>query len=163
MYLPNPGPPQPMPGWPQQGQQQQPAPPVGFHPSGPAPYAAPVGYEPPPMPVRGYSLIHDHSVIGDSAYFEHSCGVLVSVSGSNRIVTASGGEAPRVIPGGEIREIRVNTAMGRNEGVFHIATKQGLYLSLMPKSPSRSDAEVAESGGRPATVEDLRNRLGLIE
>ena len=160
MYLPNPGPPQPMPGWPQQGQQQQPAPPVGFYPSGPAPYAAPVGYAPPPVPVRGekavvYSLIHDHSVIEDSAYFEHSCGVLVSVSGSNLIVTASGGEAPRVIPGGEIREIRVNTAMGRNEGVFHIATKQGLYLSLVPKSLSREDAR--------ATVEDLRNRLGLID
>ncbi len=124
-----------------------------------APYGAPA-WTPQPGAVRGakapvFKVLHDHSRSVDKAYFGNSCGALVSVSGSNLTFTASGGEAPRVIPGADIREIRLNTVVGREAGVFHIATRQGLYLSLAPATSGRDEAE--------AIIQDLRSRLGMGE
>ena len=133
--------------------------PQQYGPPGPAPYAMPA-YTRPAAMTRGakapvYEVIHDHAVIGDKNYFEKSCGALLTVSGSNLTFTATGGEAPRVIPASEIHEIRMNTLVGREFGVFHIATKQGLYISIAPRSANRDDGRAA--------VDDLRSRLGLSE
>jgi hypothetical protein len=98
-------------------------------------------------------VVHDHYRVGDKAYFEDSCGALLSVDGNNLTFTASGGEGPVVIPAGDILEIRLNTTVGRSAGAFHIATKKGLYLNLVPESGKSDD-------GR-ADVDQLRKLLGL--
>lgn len=146
---------QPAPGqYPPQGQN-----PYGAYAPPPAPYGAPSGYsngygatrgEAAPKPLK---VIHDHSQLGDKSYFEKGCGALVAVTGGNLTFTPSGGEAPLVIPTSEIREIRLNSTVGREIGAFHIATKQGLYLNLAPASANRDD-------GR-ADVNALLHGLGL--
>lgn len=169
-YQPNPAMNGPMPGW----VPAPPAPPTANQPGGggggpfsspeynapaPTPYNVPT-YAPVPAVNRGvkatlFKVIHDHSQIGDAAYFERACGALLFVSGSNLTVTPSGGEAPLVIPVQDIVEIRVNNAIGKEFGIFHIATRQGLYLSLAPDSPS------PEEGRR--LVGELRSGLGVSE
>lgn len=71
----------------------------------------------------------------------------------NLTITASGGEAPRLIPASEIREIRLNTIAGKDVGSFHITTRKGLYLHLAPVSGKADEAR--------ATVEMLRQQLGM--
>ena len=127
------------------------------YPSGPAPYSG-NGYAPPGGATRGekpplFKVIHDHSRVGDSAYFQKSCGALLSVSGSNLTFTPSGGEASLVIPATDILEIRMNTLVGRDAGEFHVGTRQGLYLSVVPASQDRDEARAA--------VDALRAKLGL--
>ena len=101
-------------------------------------------------PIR---VLHDHSQLGAQAYFEPSCGALLAVDGQNLTFTPSGSEGPLVIPAAEIVEIRMNVAVGRDVGAFHVITKQGLYLHLAPEN---GDAEQ----GR-ADVDELRKQLGL--
>lgn len=140
--------------------QQQPQGQYGYAPP-PDPYGAPNNYQrrrgamrgaaaPPPIKV-----IHDHSQVGDKDYFEKGCGALLAVDGGNLTFTPSGGEAPQVIPATQIREIRLNTTVGRNIGAFHVVTKKGLYLNLAPASGNRDE-------GR-ADVETLRKELGLAD
>ncbi len=102
-----------------------------------------------------YRVIHDHSNIGNKAYFEQSCGGLLAASGTNLTFTGSGGEEPRVIPAADILEIRLNSVIGKDAGVFHIATRQGLYLSLAPESQDREQAR--------ALIEAIRTSLNLNE
>jgi hypothetical protein len=58
-----------------------------------------------------------------------------------------------MIPASEILEIRMNSAVGKEVGSFHIVTKKGLYLYLAP------EAATAEEGR--ADVDALRKQLGL--
>ncbi len=145
-----------------QGQypQQQPTGQYGYAPP-PSPYGAPSNYQaaygatrggPAPKPLK---VIHDHSRLGDKDYFEKGCGALLAVQGGNLTFTPGGGETPLVIPASEIREVRLNTTVGRNIGAFHIATKKGLYLNLAPSTGNRDD-------GR-ADVDSLRKELGLSD
>jgi hypothetical protein len=125
-----------------------------------APYAN-ARYAPRGGRVRGganepvFKVIHDHSDIGNQTYFARSCGGLLSVSGANLTFTASGGEEPRVIPASDILEIRLNSVIGKDAGVFHIATRQGLYLSLAPESQDREQAR--------SLIEAIRASLNLLE
>jgi hypothetical protein len=164
----------PMPGWPATAQNApagqpaypgQGAPnaygrPSYSPPAGPAPYAN-ASFKPRAGRVRGgddepvFRVVHDHSHIGNKTYFEESCGGLLSVSGTNLTFTGSGGEAPRVIPASDILEIRLNSVMGRDAGVFHISTRQGLYLTLAPESQDREQAR--------SLIEAIRANLSLIE
>jgi hypothetical protein len=106
-----------------------------------------------PKPVR---VVHDHSRLGDAAYFENGCGALLSVDGTNLLFTPSGdGEAALVIPMREILEIKINTTAAKEVGAFHIATRQGIYLQVAPDSGNRDDAR--------ALIEDLRKHLGIVE
>jgi hypothetical protein len=139
-------------------QQQQPQQ-AGYYPPPPAdPYRPPQGYRPQGMPTRGESaaaikVVHDHARAGDKAYFANACGALIVVEGGNLTFTPGGGEAPRVIPAAEIAEIRLNTAVGKDVGAFHIVTKKGLYLHLAPASGTADDARTI--------VEALRKQLSL--
>ncbi len=125
-----------------------------------APYAN-ARYAPRGGRVRGesnepiFKVIHDHSNIGNQTYFAQSCGGLLSVSGANLTFTGSGGEEPRVIPASDILEIRLNSVIGKDAGVFHIATRQGLYLSLAPESQDREQAR--------SLIETIRASLSLVE
>lgn len=127
-------------------------------PAAPAPYAN-RQYRPGPRTRGGeepvFRVIHDHSNVGDQTYFEQSCGALLSISGTNLTLTGSGGEAPSVIPASEILDIRVNVLVGKDAGVFHIVTRQGLYLSLAPESQDREQAR--------SWIETIRTRLNLSE
>lgn len=58
-----------------------------------------------------------------------------------------------MIPASEILEIRMNTAVAKEAGAFHIITKKGLYLGLAPQG------ETADEGR--ADVDELRKQLGL--
>lgn len=122
------------------------------------PYKAP-GYGPLVTTTRGdmkpVQVIHDHSQMGDAAYFAKSCGALLSVAESKLMFTPGGGEAPRVIPAADIREVRLNRVVGKDVGAFHITTKEGLYLNLAPASGTAEDGRT--------TVEALRKELGLGE
>jgi hypothetical protein len=88
-------------------------------------------------------VIHDHSQIGAQAYFEPACGALLAADGANLTFTPSGGEDPLVIPASEIIEIRMNSAVGREIGAFHIITRKGIYLHLAPESGNPEDARSA--------------------
>jgi hypothetical protein len=122
------------------------------------PYQAPPTYRPGRTrgdafaPVR---VVYDRSVTTDAAYFERACGALVGVEDNNLTFTTSCGETPYVIPASEILEIRLNLAVGRDAGVFHIATRGGLYLQLALESASRDEAA--------ALIDSLRKHLGLAE
>ena len=140
-------------------------PPSGYAP--PAPYygppaqpmyAAPAGYAPPPGTTRGAAnaplkVIYDESRLGTTAYFEPSAGALLSIEGAYLTFTSSGGEAPRVIPASDIREVRLNSAVGTAAGAFHIATKKGLYFQFAPPSGSPDDAR--------ELIATLRKQLAL--
>ena len=122
------------------------------------PYMAPQYYARPQgrnrngeaQPIR---VVHDHSRLGDTAYFEQPCGALLLVEGRNLTFTPSGGEGALVIPASEIVEIRMNTAVGREVGAFHIITRLGLYLHLAPESAQPEDGRT--------DVDELRKQLGL--
>jgi hypothetical protein len=121
-------------------------------------YAAPQSYARPQRRTRGdeakpIRVFHDHSRLGDAAYFEQPCGALLLVEAGNLTFTASGGEGSLVIPASDIIEIRMNTAVGREAGAFHIITRKGLYLHLAPESAKPED-------GR-ADVDELRKQLGI--
>ena len=98
-------------------------------------------------------VFHDHSRLGDKNYFEPECDTLLVVEGGNLTVTPSGGETAMVIPAAEILEIRMNIAVAKESGAFHIVTKQGLYLHFAPEGATSDE-------GR-ADVDSLRSRLGL--
>jgi hypothetical protein len=140
--------------------QQQPAAyPQGYAPA-PAPYGAPQGYMPAPGATRGEAvqpirIVHDHALLGDDAYFRHSCGALLSIDGAVLAFTSSAGEIPLLIPSSEIQDIRLNVAAGKEVGAFHIVTRKGLYLNLAVESGKREDSR--------AVVEQLRGRLRLGE
>ena len=172
-YAPAPGQPQyapapqGQPGYPPPGQGQPQYAPQGQPGYAPPPqYAAsPAPYAPPPNysyntggPTRGeknkpMKVVHDHSQLGAKQYFDPGCGSLLLVENGNLTLTSSGGEAPRVIPASEIREIRLNTIVGKDVGSFHITTRKGLYLHLAPESGKADE-------GR-STVEKLRQQLGM--
>jgi hypothetical protein len=119
---------------------------------------APAGYSRPQQGRRGGAatairVFHDHSRLGDRDYFEPQCGALLLVEGGALTFTPTGGEAPLVIPVSEILEIRMNTAVAREAGSFHIITRKGLYLHLAPEGAT------AEEGR--ADVDELRKELGL--
>jgi hypothetical protein len=132
---------------------------AGYYPPPPAdPYRPPQGYQPQGMWTRGESaapikVVHDHSRNGDKAYFATGCGALIVVNGGNLTFTPGGGEAPRVIPASEIAEIRLNTAVGKDAGAFHIVTKKGLYIHLAPATGAADDARTI--------VDALRKQLSL--
>ncbi len=102
-----------------------------------------------------FRAIHDQSRVASAHYFDQSYGVLLSVSGTNLTVTSTSGEPLRVIPAADILEIRLNSLIGREQGVFHIATREGLYLALAPESLDRDQAR--------AMIEALRAKLDLVE
>jgi hypothetical protein len=158
-YAPPPQAYAPPPGYPPppQGYAQAPPPYYG-PPAQPNMYAAPAGYAPPPGTTRGAAsaplkVIYDESRLGTAAYFEPSAGALLAVDGANLTFTSSGGEAPRVIPASDIREVRLNSAVGTAAGAFHIATKKGLYFQFAPPSGSPDDAR--------ELIATLRKQLGL--
>jgi hypothetical protein len=141
---------------------QQGPPPAGYAPPGyyaPAdPNAAPANYAPPAAVRRGDAfkpmrVVHDHSLANAPAYFADACGALLSVDGTTLTFTPGGGEAPRVIQANDIREMRMNTTVGKDVGAFHISTKQGLYLNLAPESGKPEDAR--------AMIDALTKALGL--
>ena len=97
------------------------------------PYAPPANYgrrgargdQAPPMKV-----FYDRSHAGDSAYFNNPCRALLAVDeGGSLTVTPGCGEASLVIPASEIVDLRMNVAVGKQIGAFHIATAKGLYLT----------------------------------
>jgi hypothetical protein len=88
-------------------------------------------------PVR---VFYDRSRFGDPAYFENACGALLSAGDGVLTITSGCGEAPLVIPAAEISDVRMNVAIGKEIGAFHIATTKGLYLALATESGSRDDA-----------------------
>ena len=103
-------------------------------------------------PIR---VVHDHALLGDSAYFSDGCGALIGSASGALTFTPSGGESPLVIPAGEVSDIRLNTTVGKEIGAFHIMTRKGLYLNLATESGKREDARAA--------VEELRRQFGLTE
>ena len=128
----------------------------------PAAYAAPAGYARPTQARRGDEMkpirvFHDHSRLGDANYFEPPCGALLAVEGGNLTFTPTGGEAPLVIPATEILEIRMNTAVAKEAGAFHVITKQGLYLHLAPESATADEGRADVDQLR----KQLRKQLGL--
>lgn len=161
-------------GYPPQGQMPQGGAPGGYPPQGQMPqgqmqaypppgYSMPVDpYRPPPgyAPPQGYrgaaatafKVAHDHALSGDAAHFARGCGALLTVEGSSIVFTPGGAEAPRVIPASDIIDVRLNTAVGRDVGAFHILTTKGLYLHLAPESGKADDAR--------AVVETLRKAAG---
>ena len=161
-YRQNMEPPAPMPGWqPQQPQQAGGGPmspqPVGAYPAAPQPYGAP-SYPSGTQVTRGakpqsWKVVHDHTQGGVEAYFAQHCGALLSVDKNQLTFTGSGGEAPLSIPSGDIREIRMNSVIGKEVGAFHVATRQGLYLHLVLDSGDPVEARVV--------VDALRQALGL--
>ena len=102
-----------------------------------------------------FRVLHDHSQIEDEAYFERTCGTLLSVNGSNLIITPGGGESALVIPAREVVEIRLNNFIGKEFGVFHVITRQGLYSSF---APSTSNPDSSRQ-----IVSELRNLLNISE
>jgi len=145
-------------GQPQKGYPPQQAQYPQYYAQRPAPYGAPAGYARPRQARRGdeakpIRVFHDHSRLGDANYFEPPCGALLLVEGGNLTFTPTGGEAPLVIPAAEIVEIRMNTAVGKEVGAFHIITRKGLYLHLAPEGATSDE-------GR-ADVDELRQQLGL--
>ena len=102
-------------------------------------------------PIR---VVHDHSQLGDKAYFEPACGALLTVEDGELIFTSSL-EEPRSIAASEIVELRMNVEVGRAIGAFHILTKRGLYLNLAPEAATREEGRMF--------VEALRKQLGLGE
>ena len=99
-------------------------------------------------------VMHDHSRLGDKAYFETACGALLIVQEGQLIFTSTA-EAPRTIAASEIIELRLNSEVGRGAGAFHVVTRRGLYLNLAP------EAGTSEAGS--AVVISLRKQLGLGE
>jgi hypothetical protein len=134
--------------------------PAAASPATAGPYRAPMGYARRQGFTRGegdvvMKVVHDHSQLGATAFFEPACGALLAVENGNLTFTPGGGEAPLVIPASEIREIRINSLVGKDVGAFHISTKQGLYLDLAPDSGASDEGH--------ADVETLRKQLGLGE
>ena len=149
---------QPQPQVMQQYPQQQPQRPQQYAQQRSAPYGASAGYARPQQTRRGDAaqsirVFHDHSRLGDTNYFEPPCGALLLAENGSLTFTPTGGEAPLVIPASEIMEIRMNTAVAKMAGAFHIITKKGLYLGLAPQG------ETADEGR--ADVDELRRQLGL--
>jgi hypothetical protein len=122
------------------------------------PYLAPTGYARPQQARRGSAglpikVFHDHSRLGDSAYFDPPCPALLLVENGGLTFTPGGGEPPLLIPTSEIIEIRMNTMVAKEAGAFHIITKSGLYLALAPAGATTQE-------GR-ADLDELRKQLGL--
>lgn len=151
-------------GYPPPGQM-----PPGQMPPGQMPAYPPQGYAMPADPYRpppGYAMapgyrgtaaptfrvVHDHAVSSDTAHFALGCGALVTVEGSSIVFTPGGAEAPRVIPASDILQVRLNTAVGREVGAFHVLTREGLYLHLAPESGKPDDARIVVEGIRRATA-----------
>ncbi len=101
-----------------------------------------------------HRVIRDFSGIGSANYFEPSCGALLSTSGENLTLTTACGD-PIIIPANEILELRVNSFAGKEAGMFHISTKQGLYMNLAPESGNREDAR--------SLIDSVRKQLSLTE
>jgi hypothetical protein len=126
------------------------------------PMAAPRQPYPPPLPfkvlverVAPVAVIVDRSVAGDAGFFTHACGALLEVADGSLNLTSACGDTPYVIPASEITELQLNTAVGRDAGVFHVATRQGLWLQLELDPASR------ESSSKLIAL--LRSALGLPE
>jgi hypothetical protein len=108
------------------------------------PYAPPANYgrrstrgdQAPPI-----KIFYDRSHAGDSAYFSDPCPALLAVDEQGALTVTSGcAEAPMVIPSSEIVNLRMNVAIGKQIGAFHIETAKGLYLMCTSDSaaPDRS-------------------------
>jgi hypothetical protein len=144
----------PRPPYPQQAQYPQPQ----QYAQQRAPYGVPAGYTRSQQTKRGdaarsIKVFHDHSRLGDKTYFDPPCGALLLAEDGSLTFTPTGGETPLVIPASEILEIRMNTAVAKDAGGFHIVTKKGLYLALAPEGATPDE-------GR-ADVDELRKQLGL--
>ena len=167
-YNPNTAANGPMPGWAPQANLAVPvqqeggpfSPPAQYAAAVASPYSAPATYA-APAPLRGakkalaLNVIHDHSKLGSAAYFEQSCGMLLSAAEAALTIFPKGGEAPLVIPASEIVEIRINSIVGREQGAFHFVTKRGLYVQMMPASASNEETR--------EMVAALREALHLAE
>lgn len=170
--------PAPMPGWGGTSAQPQPMQPQGpptqpypqtqqYPPQQYQPQAMPMGnpyagsqYRPPAGRRRTgeepvFRVVHDHARITDTNYFDTFCGALLSVSGTNLTFTSGAAEGAVVIPMADIVEIRVNSLLGKETGLFHIITREGLYLSLAPESQDRDQAR--------QLIEAISTRLGITE
>ena len=90
---------------------------------------------------------------GSKAYVEDACGALIHVDGPNLTLTSGCGDAPLVISVSDLSEVRMNTVVGKDKEVFHIATKKGLYLPLATESGSPDDSR--------AIVYSLRKQLNI--
>ena len=99
-------------------------------------------------------VVHDHSQLGDKTYFETGCGALLTVEDGALIFT-SGVEAPRSIAASEIVDLRMNVEIGSAIGAFHVLTKRGLFLNLVPEGATREQGRLF--------VDALRKQLGLVE
>jgi hypothetical protein len=124
------------------------------------PYAN-TGYRMPPRRMRGsdedlvLKVIHDHSTIASATYFETSCSAVLAVNGTDLTFTPSDGEESLVIPASEILDVRLNSNVGRDAGVFHVSTRQGVYIALAPETLDREQAR--------AWIESVRAKLAITE
>jgi hypothetical protein len=108
------------------------------------PYAPPANYgrrsargdQAPPI-----KIFYDRSHAGDAAYFNDPCAALLSVDEEGALTVTPGcGEASLVIPAAEIVDLRMNVAIGKQIGAFHIATAKGLYLVCASDSGSTDES-----------------------
>ena len=110
----------------------------------PNPYGAPQGYarrrsrgeQAPPI-----KIFYDRSHVGDAAYFQDPCAALLAVDSEGSLTITPGcGEAPLVVPPSDIVAIRMNVAVARQVGAFHIETAKGLYLTCTGESGTRDES-----------------------
>ncbi len=108
------------------------------------PYPAPSGFGRQRMRAGAMSRIkvfYDRSRAGDALYFDHPCPALLAVDGSGALTVTPGcGEAPLVIPASDVTAIRMNVAVAKEDGAFHIETRKGIYLMVAADSGSRDDS-----------------------
>ncbi len=126
------------------------------------PMAIPRQPYPPPLPffthverVAPVAVIVDRTVAGDAGFFTRACGGLLEVADGALNLTSACGDTPYVIPASEITELQMNSAVGRDAGVFHVATRQGLWLQLELDPASRDSSA--------KLIALLRTGLGLPE
>jgi hypothetical protein len=86
-------------------------------------------------------VYYDRSRAGDAYYFKDPCPALLDVDASSALILTPGcGEAPLAIPPSEITAVRMNVAVAKEIGAFHIETTGGLYLTLTAETASRDDS-----------------------
>jgi hypothetical protein len=101
-------------------------------------------------------VFYDRSRAGDPFYFANPCAAVIDVDDSGDLTITPGcGDAALVIPASEIIALRVNVAVAKEAGAFHIETAKGFYLMLAAEHATRDESLDA--------VRSLRNMLHLGE
>jgi len=123
------------------------------------PYAAPANYA--RRRTRGeqaapVKVFYDRSQAGDAAYFEDPCPALLAVDSEGSLTITPGcGEASLVVPASVIVGIRMNVAVAKEVGAFHIETAKGLYLMCTGESGTRDESlRILRSLGQQLNLSD---------